>query len=143
MEYQPKRLFTVDEANRTLPLVQRIARDVVAAFGRAKQARDQLEDRLGRTGGSLDAQYSDEVMALQDTFQQAQQDLLGFAGELDQLGVLLKGVDVGLVDFPAKIDGKVVFLCWKLGEPAVEYWHEIDSGFLGRQPLDSPLTAGR
>jgi hypothetical protein len=56
-------------------------------------------------------------------------------GELRELGVEMKGMDIGLVDFPGEIDGRPVCLCWRLGEPAVAHWHELDAGYAGRQPL--------
>ncbi len=59
----------------------------------------------------------------------------GYTEELARVGCVFKGFDDGLVDFYAKRDGRDVFLCWKLGERAVEHWHELDAGFAGRQPL--------
>ena len=64
-------------------------------------------------------------------------DIEGYIAELNDLGVICKGMDTGLVDFRGRIDGREVFYCWKLGEPSVLYWHEIDAGFVGRQRLDT------
>jgi hypothetical protein len=55
--------------------------------------------------------------------------------QLDQTGVLLKGIDEGLLDFPSERDGRVVYLCWRMGEDTISFWHEVDTGFSGRQPL--------
>ena len=55
--------------------------------------------------------------------------------ELDGLGVQLKDIDQGLVDFPSRRDGRVVYLCWRLGEETIAWWHDVDTGFAGRQPL--------
>jgi hypothetical protein len=68
--------------------------------------------------------------------------LQGYVEELRDLGVEPKGAIEGLVDFPAQIDGRLVYLCWKLGEPEVLYWHEIDAGFAGRQPLTAGSVSG-
>jgi hypothetical protein len=64
-----------------------------------------------------------------------------YVGELSELGVECKGPTEGLVDFPAMRDGKQVCLCWKLDEPSVRYWHETDSGFANRKPLDPEILA--
>ena len=56
--------------------------------------------------------------------------------EIDSIGVQVKDLDSGLLDFPFKLDEEVVLLCWKLGEPAIEHWHTVESGFRGRQPVD-------
>jgi hypothetical protein len=55
--------------------------------------------------------------------------------ELDEIGVELKGIDEGLVDFPSERDGRVINLCWRMGEETIAWWHELDTGFAGRQPL--------
>ena len=65
----------------------------------------------------------------------------GYMGELVELGVMFKGFDAGLVDFPGFMDGRPVFLCWQLGEDSVKYWHEEDAGFAGRQPLPELLVS--
>jgi hypothetical protein len=58
-----------------------------------------------------------------------------FLAELDALGIAFKGFDQGLVDFPAERDGQPIYLCWRLGEPSVQFWHERDAGYEGRQPI--------
>ena len=55
--------------------------------------------------------------------------------KLNEWGIELKGLDEGLIDFPSERDGRTVYLCWKLGEDRIEWWHELDTGFAGRQPL--------
>ena len=62
-------------------------------------------------------------------------DIEHYIAELNELGVICKGMDTGLVDFRGELDGREVFYCWKLGEPSVQYWHEVDAGFVGRQRL--------
>ena len=66
----------------------------------------------------------------------------GYIDELTQIGCVLKGFDDGLVDFHGKLDGRDIFLCWKLGEDRVAHWHELDSGFTGRQPVEPQPVAG-
>lgn len=80
---------------------------------------------------------NDDADRLEWEAQQLAQDIDGYIGEIRQLGVQMKGFDTGLVDFPGQIDGRPVLLCWQLGEESVQYWHEEDAGFAGRQPLPS------
>jgi hypothetical protein len=68
-------------------------------------------------------------------------DIDTFQGELEALDIQLKDRRIGLVDFPTELDGRRVLLCWRLGEPAVQFWHDEDSGFAGRRPL-SPTLVG-
>lgn len=62
----------------------------------------------------------------------------GYVAELGELGVEFKDYERGLLDFPGERDGRAVYLCWQLGEPAVRFWHELDAGFPGRRPVDFP-----
>ena len=129
------RRFTVEEANRTLPLVRRIVEDIVAEYARWREMVHEYE--LAASSSTVD-----HPNAAAEHFQRAAQasaeEIERFVSELEALGVSFKGFDLGLVDFPAEIEGREVFLCWRLGEPAVQYWHETDAGFAGRQPLSTP-----
>lgn len=126
------KLFTPELANQSLPLVRRIVEDIVVQFARW-QARVR-EFELAAANNSVAtpdpqaAQLEREVAALAA-------DLEHFQEELSELGVEFKDYVQGLVDFPAERDGRVVYLCWRLGEPAVEFWHEVDAGYAGRRPL--------
>jgi hypothetical protein len=129
------RHFTIEQANATLPLVRRIVGDLldihprwraaIAAF-EAEQARVSARGETARaTEARLEAgRLAGEIESCLD--------------ELDQIGCLFKGFD-GLVDFPAVHDGREVYLCWRFDEEHVDHWHELDTGFAGRQPLD-PAT---
>jgi hypothetical protein len=137
-EYKPARLFTIEQANATLPLVRAITGDL------ATLAKDVVERRhrlaLLTTGRDLKPgdPYSDELTQMEGELERDAIRLQGYVDELRHLGLEPKGAVEGLVDFPCQLDGRVVFLCWRLGEPEVLYWHDLDSGFGGRQPL----TAG-
>jgi hypothetical protein len=89
----------------------------------------------------------DRPSAEADVLQRRAQSLAGeiqsFHAELSNLGVEFKGFELGLVDFPGEIDGHPILWCWKFGEPAVQYWHEVDSGFSGRQPVEVLLAGQR
>jgi hypothetical protein len=125
-----RRTFTVEQANRMLPLVRKIAQDIVDQYARWRQAVAACEvAAAGGTGGP------DHVAGLQRQAQSIAAEIEGYIAELSELGVESKGLELGLVDFPGEIDGRAVYLCWRIGEPAVTHWHEIDGGFAGRQPL--------
>ena len=135
------RLFTVEQANATLPLVRAICTDL------AQLARDVMERRhrlaLLTAGRELKTgdPYSDELANMESELERDALRLQGYVEELRELGVEPKGALEGLVDFPAEMDGRVVNLCWRLGEPEVLYWHDLDSGFSGRQPLTAGSVA--
>ena len=135
--YVPKKLFTVRQANRMLPLVSRIASDVVSSYGRLVESYHRFREVWPEEEVALEQGRLDELRTLRDDMEQAKQVVAEYARELDELGVVLNGEAEGLVDFPALLDGRVVFLCWKLGEPEVAHWHEIEAGFRGRRPLSA------
>jgi hypothetical protein len=128
----PRRLFTVEQANRTLPLVKRIVRDIVDAYGRWQRVLREFEVA---TAGSRADNPSPRAEELQLEAQALASDIQSCITELRELGIDFKGFDMGLIDFPSEMDGREVCLCWKLGEEDVRYWHEVDAGYAGRQPL--------
>jgi hypothetical protein len=128
--------FTIEQANRALPLVRRIVQDVVDEYARWQEMVKSL-DVLAASS----ARGTAEIARLQQDIQQAARTIDGYVRELTELGIEMKGLDVGLVDFPGEIGGRRVYLCWRLGEPAVSHWHELDAGFAGRQPLAPNMVA--
>jgi hypothetical protein len=127
-----ERIFTVDEANRTLPLVRRIVEDLVRDHHLWEEKVREFE--VATAGASPERP---DVIAelLQMEAQRLAKDIESYIAELNDLGVICKGMNIGLVDFRGQMDGREVFYCWKLGEPGVLYWHETDAGFVGRQRL--------
>lgn len=126
------RLFTVDEANAALP-------DVVPMLVAMRDAKRELDDarhRLAqltpkmRSNGS--AALATELEGRIDTFTR---DIADGLHRLVAMGVEVKDIERGLIDFPALRDDRVVYLCWQLGEGPIAYWHEIDAGFAGRRPI--------
>jgi hypothetical protein len=124
------KLFTLSEANAMLPTVRRIA----AAISRAHHQIVSLQDaaraaaeNATRGGGFMadGPQYVTDLMSLAE-----------HTGELEALGVQLKDYERGLLDFPSMREGRVVLLCWQLGEgDRIEWWHDLEAGFAGRQPI--------
>ena len=131
-------LFTVDQANRTLPLVRRIVEDVVREHRRWHEAVVELD--LLRTA-SVAGLPDPRLIALERGIQKNARELDGFQAELEALGIQLKDRRIGLIDFPSELEGQPVLLCWQLGEPSVQFWHDAESGYAGRQPL-SPTLVG-
>ncbi|GIW91087.1 MAG: hypothetical protein KatS3mg109_1519 [Pirellulaceae bacterium] len=140
--YRPAKLFTVAEANATLPLVKAIVRDIVALSSSIIDRRsrlDYLKSRQRSNRPDVPA-YADELADAERQLARDIQQLQEYVAELEELGVELKSASEGLVDFPSMMDGRIVYLCWKHGEPEIQYWHELDAGFAGRQPLAAEST---
>jgi hypothetical protein len=126
--------FTIEEANRTLPLLRRIVGDVVRDYWRwQEKVREYEEVAANRQLG----EPNEDADRLEKETLDLARDIEGYISEIKQLGVEMKGIDSGLVDFPAEVNGRPVLLCWQLGEESVQYWHEENSGFAGRQPVAS------
>jgi hypothetical protein len=128
-------LFTVEQANRTLPLVRRIVEDLVREH--AARAERLVEAELLSVSASPSAEA---IAAVDRAVERHSRELDGFERELRGLGIQLKDPHMGLIDFPANLDGRRVLLCWHLGEPSVQFWHDEQSGFAGRQPLSPSLV---
>src|SRR6476620_10187027 len=141
-QYKPERLFTIEQANATLPLVRAITSDLAALAKDVVERRHRLA--LLTSGRDLKPgdPYSDELAQMESELERDAIRLQGYVDELRELGVEPKGAVEGLVDFPCLMDGKLVLLCWRLGEPEVLYWHDLDSGFGGRQPLTAGSISG-
>ncbi len=131
------KLFTVEEANRTLPLVRRIVEDVVQYH---RLWREKILEFDLITSANKPGDRRDRAEALEREAQQLAREIDGFQHELEALGIQLKDRRLGLVDFPSDLNGRVVLLCWRLGEPEVRFWHEVDAGYAGRQPLVPSLV---
>ena len=130
-----KKLFTPAQANAMLPLVRAITTDIV---GRANNLRDRQEriERI-RTSAAVSSgdAYAAEIGQAESDLAREEDELRACHAELAGLGVEIKDFFTGLIDFPSVMDDRVVYLCWRLGEPSVAHWHELDAGFSGRQKL--------
>lgn len=139
--HTPKRLFTVSEANAMLPLVRAIVTDLVKLSHEVIERRQRLTHLLAGREIDLDDPYASELAQIEEEVHKDGVRLREYVEELEELGVEPKSGPEGLIDFPAFIDGRVAYLCWKLGEPEVGYWHELEAGFRGRHPLPREETA--
>ena len=129
-------LYTVEQANRTLPLVRRIVEDIVTNHQRWRERILELD--LLASSARADAPDG-RATELEREAQTLARDIDAFEQELTRLGIVLKDRRLGLIDFPAEVMGRQVWLCWRLGEPSVQFFHELDAGFGGRKPL-APAT---
>jgi hypothetical protein len=130
-----ERHFTPEEANELLGEVRPLAEELVAhrrAFALTTARRARLVSRIAGNGGDFDPQ---EPRELQEQLERETAAVAGCVERLERLGVLVKDLDRGLVDFPALRQGEEVLLCWQVGEDEVAYWHGLEEGFAGRKPL--------
>jgi hypothetical protein len=122
------KLFTVEEANALLPRLREILDDVALHRDVLREKAPHMEPILraaiGNGGGRAGSEYGVEAYNLYLAIER-----------IRSLGVVLKDLDMGLLDFPHEREGRVVFLCWHPPEERVEFWHDLDSGYSGRQPL--------
>ncbi|MBI4771047.1 MAG: DUF2203 domain-containing protein [Chloroflexi bacterium] len=124
----PAHYWTASEANAALPELRRILSDMLAARERILLARPEiwpvLEKAIGNGGSRLAGEMVQEFERIQRGIERVR-----------AMGVILKDLNAGLVDFLSRRDGREVFLCWRYDEEDVQFWHELDAGFGGRQPL--------
>jgi hypothetical protein len=129
------RYFTPAEANELLATVRPIVERMVAhrrALAVATVRHARIATKIAGNGGGVRPHEVDELQA---TIDEEAAEVVRSVAELQELGLLVKDLDEGLVDFPALRDGEEVLLCWRLGEEEVAFWHSLDDGFAGRKPL--------
>ena len=136
------KIFTTDEANRMLPLVSRIAEDIVATYADVNRALQAFEAEKTRSEAGTSAerearqpflrQRDVDVASILDRFQ-------GLIEEIEALGGTVKDYERGMIDFYGEVDGEIVYLCWQRGEAEIAHWHRLEEGFNKRRPL--PVSA--
>lgn len=136
------RLFTLIEAESLLPEIEPALREAMETKPRFHAAETELQayvHRINMIGGSL--VNMQRVSELQSRRQAAANELKTSLQKIQQLGVEVKDLDSGLVDFPTHYRGRLVYLCWKLGEEHIGFWHSVEAGFAGREPIDEEFRA--
>ena len=137
------RYFTLDEANSLLPrlrsLLERLRRDAATLEGlqQALQEGGQSLGKASRPGSNGHGRNGagPRFYALLQEADEALKAMQAALREIEDLGCVVKDVATGLVDFRTMRDGRAVYLCWRLGEDDIRYWHELDAGYAGRRPL--------
>lgn len=134
----PDGLWTLDEANAALWTVEARLRAARAHLGHLREAKAQMEDLLLVWGPAVhDPQHEAhaEFRRYAGAFESARGLVNTALADLQGLGIEVKDVEAGLVDFRARMGDEVVYLCWRMGEPAVAHWHTLEGGFAGRRPV--------
>ena len=129
------RRFTREEADALLPEIAPLlmqVRDLKRQNDEARAAVNELQERLKTNGHSMDV----ELTQLSRKLQESGAAINVLVERVTRHGIEVKDLDMGLVDFRAERGGRDVYLCWKLGEERVSYWHELHTGYATRQPLD-------
>jgi hypothetical protein len=133
--------FTLDEAQALLPVLESLLKRAIEG----KKAAEAIEGRLQElnrkiflSGGLFVdiARVRRQRVALESHVQAAKDSV----AEIDAIGVQVKDLETGLLDFPCQVNGEIVLLCWKLGEGRIDYWHSVEAGFRGRQPIDERFS---
>lgn len=138
------RTFTLEEAQLLLPVLESLLRTAIAGkklIEEVEAEQQELKHRIFLNGGTflhvvpLARRKAERVKA-----EQRAKDALA---EIDSIGVQVKDIDIGLLDFPCEVEGQVILLCWKLGEKAITHWHGTEEGFAGRKPVDERISRAR
>ncbi len=127
-----KRLFTVEEANALIPKLELIMGKLQR---HALVLREQVSELSQLTGQQADELTTAQILELRPQLSSVVEELEALLGEIEACGGELKGVDLGLVDFPAEREGELILLCWQYGEKEIDYYHTFEAGFAGRKPL--------
>jgi len=139
-EPKPRKLFTVQEANDLLPTLRLLLAHLQAAYRRAQDRFHELEllKAVGKKeDGTLIMAY--DYRLTKQAFERTVERVNHLVEKINATGVRLRHIELGLVDFPARIDGEEVLLCWQYGEDSVQYYHGPDEGFSGRKPIPQKL----
>jgi hypothetical protein len=129
--------FTIDEAQSLLPVLESLLKRAIEG----KRAAQEVEARISELGrriylsGGMRVNVA-EAGKLRTEMDAHLQRVRESIAEIDSIGVQVKDVDSGLLDFPCRLEDQVVLLCWRMGETSIEHWHTVEDGFKGRQPVD-------
>jgi hypothetical protein len=124
-----ERLFTLEEASRLLPRIRTILEEVTGEWRRVRELNPEIQKVRDKAPMDAFTPYGVQYV-------EAVSHLMFLLHQIKEIGVHLKDADKGLCDFPYMRQGRIVYLCWHLGEESIGYWHDVESGFAGREPLD-------
>jgi hypothetical protein len=131
------RTFTIDEAQSLLPVLESLLKRAMEGRRCAQEVESALNGLAQRIyfSGGMRVNTGDIVKQraeMEDHLKRVRESI----AEIDAIGVQVKDLESGLLDFPCRVDDEIVLLCWRVGEPAIEHWHTVEAGFKGRQPVD-------
>jgi hypothetical protein len=136
------RFFTLLEAEGFLPEVERLLRTIIQlkqSYEAADTELSRINQRIALTGGMIAPR--EQVQQIRTRKDSSARGLKEALEKFQEIGCQLKDIDTGLVDFPTLYRGQEVYLCWKLGESSIGFWHHVEDGFQGRRPIDSQFLA--
>jgi hypothetical protein len=137
-------VYTPREANALVPQVDRIMRELDAIRERLRLIKSKVDVLEMIWGDEIQSETNPdrrEYVHYMEEIEKTKKEFEGATRKLGDLEAVLKSVEQGLIDFYGVIDGRLVFLCWKRGEKAIEYYHHLEDGFAGRQPIPSEELA--
>jgi len=138
------RTFTLDEAHSLLPVLESLLRTAIAGkkvMEEVEAEMQALQHRIFLNGGTrVDVVSVARRKAERAKAEQRAKDALA---EIDSIGVQVKDLDIGLLDFPCEVGGETVLLCWRMGEPSITHWHSTSEGFSGRKPIDERIARSK
>lgn len=131
------RTFTLEEAQSLLPVLESLLKRAMEGRRSAQTAESSLNETAQRIYFAGGMRVNTASIAQQRAELEAHLKLVRESiAEIDAIGVQVKDLESGLLDFPCRVDDEIVLLCWRMGEPAIEHWHTMEAGFQGRQPVD-------
>ncbi|MBV9154793.1 MAG: DUF2203 domain-containing protein [Acidobacteriaceae bacterium] len=136
------RFFNLLEAEELLPEIERLLRSLIHTKQEYEEVDAELtsiSQRIALIGGMVPPR--ERVLELRSRKDAAARTLKSTVEKIQEAGCQLKDVETGLIDFPTLYKGKEVYLCWKLGESGIGFWHHVEDGFRGRRPIDSEFLA--
>jgi hypothetical protein len=131
-----ERSFTPAEANSALSEVRPVAERLVTVRARMRELEREQGQLVMAIGGNGGGYAATDLNATQSELAGLAEAAIACVEKLEELGVVVKDLDVGLLDFPAERHGGEVLLCWQVAEDAVEFWHGLEEGYAGRKPID-------
>ena len=132
----PKRLFTPREANSALDEVRPVAERLVSLRARMRELSETQGENILAIGGNGVGYAASDLNSARTELERLAEEVADVVRELDAIGVVVKDLDLGLLDFPGLRDGEEVELCWQVGEDTVAHWHPLEAGYRGRKPID-------
>jgi len=129
------RYFTQDEATILLPEIAPILEQIIDLRARLDRAERDLVSLHWKARSNGNVTHEGSFTTGQSTRAELLAEISAAIAQVQAMGIELKDPSTGLIDFPSLREGRVVYLCWRLGEPGISYWHDLDTGFAGRQPL--------
>jgi hypothetical protein len=138
------RTFTLDDAQSLLPVLESLLRTAIAGKKIMEDFEGEMQSlnhRIFLNGGThVDVVAIARRKAERTKAEQRAKDALA---EIDSIGVQVKDIDIGLLDFPCEVEGSIVLLCWRMGESSITHWHSTEEGFAGRKPIDERITRSK